>query len=113
MIEVTIRNYLEENMTIPVLFEKPKNVPSEYVLMELIDDGNVNHVNTSVFKFHCHGQSLYESAEIAETVTDLLDESISLEQISSAKIQTKSSVVDSATKSYKYEITYTFTYYRD
>ena len=52
MIETTLRNYLLENLTnIPVLFERPKEKPSKYVLIHGIDAGMTNHISAATFSF--------------------------------------------------------------
>lgn len=113
MIDVLLKNYLDNELAIPVIFEKPKTVPESYILIELIDAGKDNHIDAVTFQFHCHDTSLYNAAVLAETVEGLLENAISLPAISKAQFGGKRPEINSTTKIYKYVLTYNFVYYRE
>lgn len=113
MIDVLLKTYLDNELEIPVIFEKPKTVPESYVLIELIDAGKDNHIDAVTFQFHCHDTSLYNAAVLTETVEGLLENAISLPAISKSQFGGKRPEINSATKTYKYVLTYNFVYYRE
>lgn len=113
MIDVLLKDYLDNELAIPVVLEKPKQVPENYILIELIDGGEDNHINAATFQFHCHADSLYNAAVLADSVSALLKDAISLSAISKAQFGGKNPVINSATKTYKYVLTYNFVYYRE
>lgn len=112
MIDVLLKTYLENELGIPVIFEKPKDVPESYVLIELTDEGKENHINSATFQFHCNSNSLYNSAVLTESVQELLENATTLPAISKSQIGGKSAYI-SVDKRYKYILTYNFTYYRE
>lgn len=114
MIEITIKNYLEENLNkIPVVLEYPKNPPKKFVMLQLADAGCINHIDAATFFITINAPSLYEAAELREQVKDILFNAVSLECISSATLGSDRADIDSANHVYQYDLTFNFYYYRE
>lgn len=112
MIEVTLRNYLVEHLNkIPVLYEKPKTKPQKYVLIRRIDAGYVNHISAATFSFTCYASAYYEAKVLSDEVKELLLGSISLPDISSAKLGGENGGVNSSESVYEYELIFNFYHY--
>ena len=113
MIEVVLREYLIDELSIPVYMEVPKSAPSEYVLLQLIDSGRINHVDAATFSVIVRSDSLYGAAQLRDSVKNALFDSISLSCISHADQGGEMANVDSANKVYQYELIFNFFFYKE
>ena len=113
MIEVALRKYLEENLSVPVVMEHPKKPASKFVLLQLADGGQINYVDAATFFVTVYADSLYEAAEIKEQVKDLLFDAVQLPGISKSSIGQEQAGTDSANHVYQYNLTFNFYYYRE
>lgn len=114
MIEVTLRQYLVDGLNgTPVVMEIPKDPPGEFVLLQLADGGQINHIDAATFFVTVYGTTLYAAAELKEQVKTLLFNAISLPSISSATLGQERAGVDIDLHIYKYDLTFNFYYYRE
>lgn len=114
MIEVLLREYLDENLkTIPVLFEKPKEKPERYVLIHGIDSGRINHIPADTFSFTSIAPSFYEAKLLSNQVKALLFDSIKLPEISSAKLGGQNGSANAVEAAYEYELIFNFYHYEE
>ena len=114
MIEVTLREYLEENLkNIPVVMEYPKNSPKKFILLQLSDGGQINHIDASTFFVTIYADSLYSAAELKERVKSLLYDAIYIPGITKATLGQEQAGTDSANHLYTYNLTFNFYYYRE
>ena len=114
MIEVTLRDYLLENLkTIPVLFEKPKDKPEKYVLLHGIDSGMINHILADTFSVTSIAPSFYEAKLLSDQVKALLFDSIKLPTISSAKLGGQNGSANAVESAYEYELIFNFYHYEE
>lgn len=112
MIEVDIREYLVEELeTIPVLFERPKTKAVPCVLMQIIDEGYVDHIPAMTISFTVSHTSFYNAKELADQIKGLLLDSISLEDISKASLGGVNSTADSERGVYEYELIFNFIHF--
>lgn len=111
MIEITIRDYLSSILNVPVLLEKPKEVHTEYVLMELLDQGEINKIGAVTFDFTSQANTLYNAKVLSERVRHALESIVELDNISSAKFGGARYRISN--KTYKHIITFNFYYYRE
>ena len=112
MIEVDIRQYLvTELKTIPVLFERPKTKTVPLVLMQIIDEGYVDHIPAMSISFTISHTSFYNAKVLADQVRDLLLNAVSLANISKASLGGVNSTTDSERGVYEYEIIFNFIHY--
>lgn len=112
MIEVDIREYLVEELeTIPVLFERPKTKAVPCVLMQIIDEGYVNHIPAMSISFTISHNSFYNAKVLADQVKGLLLNAITLEDISKASLGGVNSTTDSERGVYEYELIFNFIHY--
>ena len=114
MIEVVLREYLDENLkTIPVLFEKPKVKPDKYVLIHGIDSGVINHIQADTFSFTSIAPTYYEAKVLSDQVKKLLFDSIQLPTISSAKLGGQNGSANAIEAAYEYELIFNFYHYEE
>lgn len=114
MIEVTLRDYLEYNLgNIPVVMEHPKSPEKKFILLQIADSGQINHIDMATFFVTVYAETLYEAAEIKEKVKDLLLDAVSLQGITKATLGQEQAATDSANHLYQYNLTFNFYYYRE
>ena len=113
MLEVTLRQYLAEELSVPVYLEVPKTIPAEYVLLQLIDSGKINQIDAATFSIVAISDSLYNAALLSNSIKEALLDSISLRCISHVDLGGEMSGIDSANKKYQYELTFNFYYYKE
>ena len=112
MIEVDIRTYLTTELkTIPVLFERPKTKTVPCVLMQIIDEGYVDHIPAITISFTMSHTSFYNAKVLADQVKGLLLNAISLSNISKASLGGVNSTTDSERGEYQYELIFNFIHY--
>ena len=113
MIEVALRNYLTDNVDIPVLMEHPKTSKKKYILLQLADAGQINHIDAATFFVNVYADSLYDAAEIKEKVKTLLLDAISIPGITKSTLGQEQATTDSDNHLYLYNLTFNFYYYRE
>ena len=113
MIEVTLKEYLEDNLSVPVELEVPKSIPTKYVLLQIIDAGRIEHINAATFNVIVRGSTLYSAAQLRDEVKSLLFDSITLSCISHVDQGGELADIDSANKVYQYELTFNFYFYEE
>ena len=114
MIEVTIRDYLTEKLEyVSVLMEQPKNPPIEYVILQLVDSGKINHIDAATFFITVRSNSLYNAAQLRDRVKDALFDAITLDCITNSSLGGESASTDSTNHVYQYTLTFNFYYYRE
>ena len=113
MIEVTLRNYLSDNMDIPVLMEHPQTSVKKYILLQLADASIVNHIDMATIFVNVYADSLYEAAELRDKVKELLLNAIFITGIAKSSLGQDQAATDSANHLYQYSLTFNFYYYRE
>jgi len=112
MIEKTIYTYLTNQLDVPVCMgEKPTTKASEYVVLEVIDDGRTNHVDAITFNIESYSTSLQKAAELNALVKTAMFNAISLASVSSSKCGGGGQKIDTQTKTYCYETVFNLYYY--
>lgn len=113
MIEKLLIAYLNNEMDVPVYAEKPiKDIPSQYIVLRLIDSGIVNKINAATVSFESYAESLLQAAELNDKLQEKLFDAITLDEISSSTLGGSSRNIDIQTKAYCYESIFNFYYYK-
>ena len=112
MIEVTILNYLNENLeNITAYMERPANPPKSYVLIEKTGGGEENHIHHSTIAVKSIAESMYKAALLNEEVKDLMSSAISLDDIARVELNSDYNFTDTSTKQYRYQAVFDITHY--
>ena len=115
MIEITVYDFLKENLLAPVYTEIKKNPPSKMVTIEKTGSSETNHIKTSTFAIQSYGKSLYEAAELNEVVKEVmmdgLDGLAGLDEIVSVGLNSDYNFTDTTTKKYRYQAVFNIVHY--
>ena len=114
MIEATLRKYLEDNLdNVPVVMEYPKNPKKKFILLQLADGGQINHIDAATFFVTVYADSLFAASELKETVKTLLFNAIEIPGVTKASLGQEQAGTDSANHVYQYNLTFNFYFYRE
>ena len=111
MIEITVRNKLEELLNVPVFLEQPIEKPSKYVLVERKGMGEENHLGGSLFIFQSYAESMYESASLNKALISEFKGLISLDEMVKIKLNTDYVFTDVTSKKYRYQAVFDVKHY--
>ena len=113
MIEKTVRDYLDGELSQPVWMEIPKNatLPDEYVILEKTGSGRENHLTSSTFAIQSYAKSLYGAAALNEKVKEAMDGIISLDGVTKTALNSDYNFTDTSKKQYRYQAVYDISHY--
>ena len=114
MIEITVRSYLKDKLEVPVYMgEEPKTKSSEYVVLQIIDGGRINHIDAVTFNITSYSTSLQKAAELNKAVKDAMYDIITISNISSSKCGGGGQDINTTTKQYAYYCIFNLYYTED
>ena len=113
MIEITVREYLVNNLDVGVYMEQPEDPEREYVLLQLMDSGRTNQIDAATFFVDVRSDDLYRAAQLRDEVKEAMLGIISLDGISHVDLGGEQAQTDSANHLYKYNLTFNIYYYRE
>lgn len=114
MIEVTVKQYLDGVLDVPVYMgEEPKNKPSEYVVLEIIDNGRVNCIDAVTFNIVSYSTTLHKAGELNQKVKNAMYDIVTLDNVSSSKCGGGGQAINTVTKQYAYECVFNLYYMED
>ena len=113
MIGDTVKQYLDGELDVPVYMEEPKNKPSEYIVLEVIDNGRINYIVAVTFNIISYSTSLYKAAELNQKVKNAMYDIISLDNVSSSKCGGGGQAINTTTKQYAHECVFNLYYMED
>ena len=111
MIEKIIYDYLNEALSVPVYMEVPSEPPAKFVIIQRTGGGLTNWVYNSAFAIQSYAGSLYEAAELNETVKAAMLSIVTLNEIASIRLNSEYNFTDSAIKHYRYQGVYDVVHY--
>ena len=110
MIEKIIYDYLNDQ-GFSAYMQKPKDPPSEYVLIEKTGSSKTNYINSATIALQSYADSLYLAATLNEAVKAAVDDIIVLDSICSASLNSDYNFTDTTTKEYRYQAVYDIVFY--
>ena len=111
MIEKTLLDYLNQNLSVPVYMERPVNPPSKYVLIEKTGSSRRNKIYTAMIAVQSYAPSLYEAAELNETAKAKTEDAAELNQICRVSLNSDYNFTNTAMKQYRYQAVFEITHY--
>ena len=115
MIEKTILDYLSQELAetgIGVGLELPPGKdPAKYVVIEKTGSSKVNRVLNATLAIQSYGPSLYDAASLNESIKTIMEEAVSLEDISKVSVNSDYNFSDPDTKRYRYQAIFDIWYY--
>ena len=113
MIEITIKEHLEDRLDVPVYFEFPKNPPERFLVMKKEGNPRENLLDFAMLIVDSYGPSLLEAAKVNESTKKALDSLVELSSVSASKRGGDYPLVDTKNKRYRYQAVQNITYYEE
>lgn len=111
MIEKILLDFLSEQLDVPVYMEKPKPADDSYVLLDKTGSSVDNHIETATFAIQSYAQTLYEAAELNETVKNVMEGlPWGAPEVFKAKLNSDGNFSDIRTKERRYQAVYHITF---
>lgn len=110
MIAKTLLDYLDHNLSVPVVMEAPEQT-TDYVLIDQTGSSRTNHIITTTFAIQSYGKSLYEAMLLNQRVEAAMDSFAELDEITRVELETDYNFTNTATKQYRWQAVYNITHY--
>lgn len=110
MIAVTLLDYLNTALDVPVYMEAPEQT-SNYVLIDQTASSRTNHIITTTFALQSYGDSLYDAMLLNEAVKDAMEDFAGLDEITRVELETDYNFTNTTTKQYRWQAVYSITHY--
>lgn len=111
MIEEIIYKYLNENMSVDVFSEHPKNEPDSYVIFERIGGEKRNQVKSAIFAFQSYAKTMKGAAKLNEELKLVLENLATLDEIAFVRLNNDYNFTDTSTKMYRYQAVFDIKHY--
>ena len=111
MIEVTIYNYLKDEMDVPVFLEQPDNAPESYIVLVKTSSNYENKLSSSTFAFQSYAPSLYGAAKLNDDLKKTMYNIVVLDEIAFVRLNSDYNFTDTTTKRYRYQAVFDFKHY--
>lgn len=110
MIAKTLLDYLDSNLSVPVVMEAPEQTTG-YVLIDQTGSSRTNHIITTTFAIQSYGASLYDAMLLNEAVKATMVGFAELGTITRVELETDYNFTNTATKQYRWQAVYLITHY--
>jgi len=111
MIEVIIKNYLAEKLSVPVVLEVPANSSKSFVLLEKTGSSREERIDRAMLAIQSYAPSMYETARLNERVKAAMDSAAELDAVSASRLNSDYNFTDTTTKRYRYQAVYDLVYF--
>lgn len=112
MIEKTILDYLNDNLEVPVYMETPESIPDKYCIIEKTGSlSSDRHISESTIIVQSYGTSLYDAAELSQTVIGEMYGITSSTEVTRCELDNEYNSTDPNTKRYRYTAVFLFVHY--
>lgn len=111
MIEEIIIKYLEKQLDITVVTEKPEDEPQSYLLIEKTGSYRSNMIDSATIAIQSYACSMYEAAGLNELVKKAMETITELPEISRAELNSDYNYTETTKKRYRYQAVYDITYF--
>lgn len=103
MIELMVRRYLAEALSVPVHMEMPEHPPDALVLVEKTGSSETDHIRRATLAVQSYAPSLAEAARLNEQVKEQLGRMPAAEQVFAVRVVSDYNYTDTNTKRYRYQ----------
>lgn len=114
MIEVTLLNFLNAKLSLPVFTQVPKTMPEKFYVIEKTGGGMTEHITTSMFAIQSYAKSMYEAAEMIESLKMVMMYTpgfVNEDEICKVSLNSSYNYTDESQKLYRYQAVYEIVHY--
>lgn len=110
MIETQVIQYLETKLNVPVYAEDPTEDVDEYIVIEMIDGGRIEHIDAVTFNIESISTSMLKAADLNERVRSTMFGIIEIPNISASRCGGGGQNIDRSKKAYRFECVFNLFY---
>ena len=110
MIEKTIRNYLKDELKVPVYLETPKSIPDKYIVIEKTGSSTQNHITSSTFAINSYDTTLLKTVQLSESVKAVMRELADGDEVTKVELS-EHNHTDNRENKYCYQVVADVTHY--
>lgn len=110
MIELIVKEYLENKLNVPVFFEEQTDPCDKYIVIDKTGSSEENFIYTATFALQSYANTKYESAVLNEDVKNAMKNIIELDSVSKSKLNSDYDFTDTTKKKYRYQAVYDLVY---
>jgi microsomal dipeptidase-like Zn-dependent dipeptidase len=111
MIEKTVCDYLNDVMGLPAFWEKPEDMPEEFLIVEKTGGRLSDRIKTATIAIQSYAGSMYRAAEINDAVIHAMDHLVEYDGVSRVQLNSDYNYTDTTTKQYRYQAVFDITHY--
>lgn len=111
MIEKTVCDYLNDVMGLPAFWEKPEDMPAEFLIVEKTGGRLSDWIKTATIAIQSYAGSMYRAAEINDAVIHAMDHLVEYDGVSRVQLNSDYNYTDTTTKQYRYQAVFDITHY--
>ena len=111
MIELIVKEYLSKLLDIPIVFEHQKNLSKQFIVIQKTSGKRENFLNSSTIAIQSYGASLFEAAKLNEKIKNLMDDLITVDEVSKVSLNSDYNHTDFETKEYRYQAVFDIHHY--
>lgn len=111
MIEKTVCDYLNDVMGLPAFWEKPEDMPEEFLIVEKTGGSVSDRIKSATIAIQSYAGSMYRAAEINEAVISAMDNLAELSEVSGVRLNSDYNFTDTTTKQYRYQAVFDIIHY--
>lgn len=111
MIEEVILNHLSSALDVPVYMEMPEDCGGSFVVIEKTGSSSVNRITSATFAIQSYGATLYEAAQLNESVKSAMAAAIERDDIARVALNSDYNYTDTELKAYRYQAVFVVVYY--
>lgn len=109
MLEVILKDFLEDELDIPVFLELPVNPQFPLIVIEKTGSSENEHIYSATFAIQSYDSSLYKAATLNESVKTAMESFIDEDEIASCRLNSDYNFTDTQSKRYRYQAVYDIT----
>lgn len=113
-IEVTVRDFLDEELDCHVWLEIPKGetIPQQYVLVDQTGGDRNNHIHTAMIAVQSYADTRLDAIDLNEAVkVAMLNRLRELPEICRVELNSDHNFTDTQTREHRYQAVFDITYY--
>lgn len=117
MIEKVVLDYLNDNLSVSCFMQeqnnpKPSDNPKKFVVIEKTGSSEENKLCEATIAIQSYAGSLYETATLNEEVKEVMENIITLNLVSSCRLNSDYNFTDTSTKQPRYQAVFDLKYYK-
>lgn len=110
MIEMTVIQYLQQRLNVPVYAEIPVEMPETFVVFEKTGNARNNRIDNATIAVQSYAPTLLGAATLNEAVKAALDDMANTENVFRCKLNSDYNYTDTTLKRYRYQAVYDITF---